>query len=310
MLSPLSKITLPSFAKINWTLRVLGRRPQDGYHEIRTLLQTVTLHDLLTFELVEGSEITVTANRADVPDGAENLAYKAAHFLRDKYAVDYGARISIDKRIPAGGGLGGGSSNAAVTLLALSRLWNLHATFDDLSEIGARLGADVPFFLIGGTAFGEGTGTILRQVKDVVAEHLLIVTPPVHVSTARAYKSLNARVLTNENAEVILPVCDKTVEFSPFSSNALVNDFERAVFQLYPETGVAKKRLGEVKARGALLSGSGASVFAIFDNEADRDAAEVALRAEDRFQVFSCSTIARETYRERLKEAANFLSDK
>src|SRR5262249_39142868 len=149
-------LTLPSFAKINWTLEILGKRP-DGYHEVRTLLQTVSVADDLTFELtVQG--ITVNSDHPEVPCAETNLVNRAAKFLGDFTGAGKGVRVRIAKRLPVAAGLGGGSGNAAVTLLALQKLWDVQVEPRDLFGIAAKLGADAPFFLVGGTGFGVGRG--------------------------------------------------------------------------------------------------------------------------------------------------------
>src|SRR4051794_30813583 len=151
---------LPSFAKINWTLRVLGKR-DDGYHELYTVFQTVSLHDTLEFE--ESDEVTLTCDEGAVPTDERNLVLRAAAALRERSGCSTGARINLSKRIPAPGGLGGGSSNAAVALVGLRRLWGLRASDADLHQILASIGSDVPFFLHGGTAVGTGRGEIIER---------------------------------------------------------------------------------------------------------------------------------------------------
>ncbi|MBA2736003.1 MAG: 4-(cytidine 5'-diphospho)-2-C-methyl-D-erythritol kinase, partial [Pyrinomonadaceae bacterium] len=150
-----NSFTLPSFAKINWYLRVLGKR-DDDFHELCTLFQTVSLHDDLTF--AESDEISLTCDNQAMPIDETNLVVKTAKILREKYAVKSGAAIYLEKRIPAPGGLGGGSSNAAVTLIGLAKLWNIKISSAELLEIGGKIGADVPFFFCGGTALGTGRG--------------------------------------------------------------------------------------------------------------------------------------------------------
>ncbi|HEX5966823.1 MAG TPA: 4-(cytidine 5'-diphospho)-2-C-methyl-D-erythritol kinase [Pyrinomonadaceae bacterium] len=284
-------LKLPSFAKINWTLRIFGRRP-DGYHEVATLLQTISLCDELTFELREDQEISLTCDDADIPVDDPNLVIRAAKALRD----DRGANITLTKRIPAKGGLGGGSSNAAVTLLALNQLWRRELKNADLIKIGATIGADVPFFLIGGSAEARGTGTDLCSVADAPQKHLIVITPNAAVSTADAYASLNRGSLTTSESASILsssfarPVSDDSGQWS------LHNDFEVTIFEIEPEIRRAKMALLEAGARGALLAGSGSSVFGIFDDEAARDRALGELRSEAGWRTFSCRTLSRAEY--------------
>jgi 4-diphosphocytidyl-2-C-methyl-D-erythritol kinase len=273
-------LKLPSFAKINWTLRILGRRP-DGYHEVATLLQSISLCDELTFELREEPGVSLVCDDPFLPVDDSNLIVKAAKALREN---DRGVNISLTKRIPAKGGLGGGSSNAAVTLLALNELWRLELEDSDLRRIASSLGADVPFFLMGGSAEGRGTGTGLRSVDDVEEKHLIVITPNATVSTRDAYAALNRGSLTTSGSAPIL------------SSSSLDNDFEAVIFEIEPEIRRAKSGLLDAGARGALLAGSGSSVFGIFDDEAARDRALVELRSEAGWRVFSCRTVSREEY--------------
>ncbi|HKR01010.1 MAG TPA: 4-(cytidine 5'-diphospho)-2-C-methyl-D-erythritol kinase, partial [Pyrinomonadaceae bacterium] len=197
--------TLPSFAKINWRLKVLGRRA-DGFHELRTIFQTVTLHDKLSFAAREDESLSLTSTSSDIPLDESNLILRAAAALRHRSGIRKGASIHLEKVIPVEAGLGGGSSNAAVTLLGLAHLWGLRTSRRELTEIGANLGADVPFFLTGGTALGTGLGTEVSPLAEVAAEHLLIVKPEAKVQTAEAYKALNSPALTKVDNAFILSI--------------------------------------------------------------------------------------------------------
>ena len=282
-------LKLPSFAKINLTLRILGRRP-DGYHEVATVLQSVSLCDELVFELRDDDRIVLTCDDPSIPVDDTNLIVRAARGLAAKRGVD----IRLTKRIPAKGGLGGGSSNAAVTLLALNRLWRLHR--EDLREIGAQLGADVPFFLNGGTAIGTGIGAQLEELRDVPKQWLIIITPNASVATATAYVALNAPSLTSTDSVSIL----SSSFTEPFSRNSsqwpLHNDFEGVIFEREPEIRRAKEALLAAGAQNALLAGSGSSVFGIFNNAAARDQALDNLRSEVGWRVFACHTLSRSEY--------------
>jgi len=292
-----ARFTLPSFAKINLTLRIHGRRT-DGYHEIETIFQTVSLHDRLTFEARDDARLELLCDAPGIPCDESNLVHRAAVALRERYGVRRGARISLEKRIPAGGGLGGGSSNAAVALVGLARLWKIEADRDALAVIGASLGADVPFFLTGGTSLGTGRGTDIYPLADVPPKQLLLVTPPVEVSTAAAYKSLNAHALTKAVSPVNLTVSRTQAEISGSLHAVLWNDFEPVVYRLYPEIERARDALVAAGASGALLSGSGASVFGLFENVRERNRAQASLRVEAGWQVFACTTLSRSAYAE------------
>lgn len=287
-------LTLPSFAKINWNLRVLGRR-DDGFHELCTVFQTVSLHDDLTFS--EADELILTCDDEKIPTGETNLVVRAARVLQEKFSVQKGARIQLEKRIPAPGGLGGGSSNAAIALLGLRKLWRLEISIEELHEIGAKLGADVPLFLYGGTTLGTGRGTEIVELEDVREENLLIVAPPVDVPTGAAFARLNAPRLTNFDSKSILKICRNEAERLILGQTELKNDFERSVFALEPEIEKVREQLLERGARQAVLSGSGASVFAVFDKQETRQATMKALNEEKNWRMFAVATISRDAYR-------------
>ncbi|HEX4948764.1 MAG TPA: 4-(cytidine 5'-diphospho)-2-C-methyl-D-erythritol kinase [Blastocatellia bacterium] len=259
---------LPSFAKINWTLEILGRRA-DGYHELRTILQTVDVRDQLSFAATE-SGIVLTCDNAEVPCDETNLVYRAAMLLRELTDCDKGAKIDLQKRIPMGAGLGGGSSNAAITLLALLQLWELEVAPRDLFQLGSQLGSDVPFFFLGGTGIGIGRGDEVYPMADVAAEHLLLVNPGVHVPTREIYGNLPSE-LTRSPALNNMPFSLEAAYARMHGAQwQLHNDLERPALALYPLIGQVKQRLSELNATAVLMSGSGATVFAVFESEAAR----------------------------------------
>jgi 4-diphosphocytidyl-2-C-methyl-D-erythritol kinase len=298
--------TLSSFAKINWQLRVLGRRA-DGFHELRTIFQTVTLKDKLTFAARDDDELHLTSDSTDIPLDESNLILRAAVVLRDSRGIRKGASIHLEKNIPMEAGLGGGSSNAAITLIGLAHLWEIEMTKQELTKIGARLGADVPFFLTGGTALGIGLGTEVSSIKEVVAEHLLIVKPVAKVSTAEAYKALNSPALTKVGSDIILSISRADEQFTDSHPIALHNDFEPVVFPLKPEIERAKDALLNSGARSALLAGSGASVFGVFENMEARERALMMLKRESGWRIFPCATLTRHAYLAALGACAQLL---
>ena len=289
-------------AKINWSLRVLGKR-SDGYHEIDSVLQTVSLHDDLTFSHREDSQIILNTDAPDVPHDDTNLIIKAAYALRDFGGVGLGVDVHLTKRIPAQGGLGGASSNAAVTLLALNHLWQLGLQFDDLESIAKRLGSDVPFFLTGGTARATGTGSTITRLPDVEKRHLLIVTPNARVSTPAAYAALKAPSLTTHGSASILSSSFAEPIPGDFDQRALTNDFEGVIFEIEPEIKRVKLALLDAGAQGGLLAGSGSSVFGIFDGKDARERALADLKLEKGWRVFSCETISRQEYSQGLRSS-------
>jgi 4-diphosphocytidyl-2-C-methyl-D-erythritol kinase len=292
-----TSLKLPSFAKINWFLQILGKRP-DSYHEVVTVLQTVSLCDDLTFRIAK--EITLTCDDPGIPTDNSNLIIRAAGALRDCLQQTQGAEITLTKKIPAQGGLGGASSNAAITLMALNALWG-GGSLKRRSGTGepiapSVLGADVPFFFIGGRCIAIGTGTKLLPLPDGPKQHLIIVTPNARISTANAYASLNAGSLTTSDSASILSSSLADLFSADSRQWPLRNDFERVIFEIEPEIERAKMALLEAGARGALLAGSGSSVFGVFDDEAARNRALENLQPEAGWKVFSCHTLSRDDY--------------
>jgi len=289
-----SEFSLPSFAKVNWFLRILGKR-LDGYHELCTLFQTISLHDLLHFE--ESDVLTLTCNGPAIPTDDRNLIIKAAKTLSKVTGNTRQAKIHLEKRIPSPGGLGGGSSNAAVALIGLARLWKLDLDSTELNQIAADLGSDVTFFLQGGTAIGSSRGEVIERVDDIIEPFMLLVTPAVSVPTHEAYERLRHAGLTKEEAESILRVCRFMAESGDLRNRTLLNDLELSVFSAEPEVARVKETLLELGAVQALMSGSGASVFAVFDKEETRQTALKALDIESNWRKFAVATVSRNEYR-------------
>jgi 4-diphosphocytidyl-2-C-methyl-D-erythritol kinase len=286
-------ITLPAFAKINWTLDVVGRR-HDGYHELRTIYQTIGLADRVTVELVDEPGVTATTDGAGVPDGPANLAHRAATAFFAGTGLSFGAKIFVAKEIPAGGGLGGGSADAAVTLLALERLTGRRLPDADRFGLARSLGADVPLFLIGGTVLGVGRGDEVYALEDAPPAHLVVANPGVHVETAAVFRALGPE-LTARNPTAIMLSFLSALRMR--SSPALVgNDLESAVVKDYPGVGAARAALLGAGATRAWMTGSGASVVGIFES------AGAALRAVDELAesglwTRAVETLDRATYR-------------
>jgi 4-diphosphocytidyl-2-C-methyl-D-erythritol kinase len=296
------RVRVPSFAKINWMLEVLGARP-DGYHEVRAVLQTIDLTDVLDVERTE-EEIEVLCAHPDVSEGEANLVFRAAHLLRRAKGVKAGARIRIEKRIPVAAGLGGGSSNAAVALLALARLWGVALEVGEQLELGGALGSDVPFFLLGGTALGIGRGDEVYPLPEVRASLLVLANPGFPISTAWAYRQLTKRGPVG-NISVCSRVWHRAVregEPPPLSEIVVGNAFEEIVRERYPELARGLDRMRELGAVAVGLSGSGPTIFGVFDSES------AAIRAEAAFATLGwwrarTRTVSRRQYWERLSAA-------
>jgi 4-diphosphocytidyl-2-C-methyl-D-erythritol kinase len=303
----LESFTLPSFAKINLALHVLGRRP-DGYHELYTVFQTISLQDRLTFSHSADDRISLTCDNQGIPVDKDNLIMRAAKSLRERFDVKSGMSIHLEKRIPWSAGLGGGSSNAAIALLGLAKLWEIDITKHDLEQIGATIGADVPFFFTGGTALGTGLGTMISPLADAPPAYLVVVKPDVEVSTAKAYESLNLPALTKTECDTILSSSCLSTDFSDLLYTGLKNDFESVIFGLYPEIMRARDGLLNQGARNALLAGSGASVFGVFDSVDAQESAEAVLQRQEGWRAIKCATLSRESYLKDLGECAKLVA--
>ena len=257
-----SSIQIRSYAKINWALDVLFKRP-DGYHQIRTIFQTVSLYDRLRVTETDRN-IEIVCNDPRVPCDETNLAHKSAALLREATGTSKGARIDIEKNIPVAAGLGGGSSNAAVTLMALVKLWEVELEEHEMIRLAASLGSDVPFFLAGGTALGIGRGEDVYPIEQARSDYLLLVNPGFAVSTRDAYENLSR--LTTSEASSRIPFtlrAARGIRELPLEAS---NDLEEVVLGVHPEIAEVKRRLVSLGARHALMSGSGATVFGVFDN--------------------------------------------
>jgi 4-diphosphocytidyl-2-C-methyl-D-erythritol kinase len=282
-----------AYAKVNLGLEVLSRRT-DGYHEIRTILQTVDLFDRLSFELRD-SGLELACDDPSLPSGEENLVVRAARLLAEEVGETRGARIELEKAIPAGRGLGGGSSDAAVTLLALNAIWQAQLTDIDLSRLAARIGMDVPFFLLGGTALGIGRGEEVYPLECLTELPIVLILPDFAISTAQAYSNL---ILTKR--EPSLKLRDLALSYLGGRKEllGLVNDLEFATLDYAPAIREYKESLLELGADVSLMSGSGSAVFGIFSDEAV--ARSAANQLENRgIRAIATSTLTRRTYKER-----------
>lgn len=257
----MKSLTLKAPAKINYLLDVIGRRP-DGYHDLRMVMQRVNLCDEITVTLADNPEIAVTCGKNGVPDGPGNIAWKAARVMLDLAGTGQGAAISITKNIPVAAGLGGGSSDAASVLMGMNELLGLGLPDQRLMEIGVKLGADVPFFIFKKTALAEGIGEQLTAMPAMPKAWVLLVNPGVHVSTAWVYKNLQ---LTNEKELAKLPKFFSSIEDI---CKILSNDLEAVTIPSFPVIAEIRDKMLQNGALGAMMSGSGPTVFGIYRDEA------------------------------------------
>ena len=288
-MSAVRRVRLRALAKLNLDLRVLGKRT-DGYHELRTIFQTISLADSLEIAFTPGRKTSVGLDDSlGIPD---NLVARAAHAVLDATKSSGRVEMKLSKRIPMGAGLGGGSSDAAAVLLALPVLAGRRVELAKLSELAQQLGSDVSFFLLGGTAAGIGRGTELFPLPDGAAQRALVVAPGVHVSTAQAYRDLSPCLTTESQQNKIFSfqsqVWGRSVEWLPR------NDFEEVVFPQHPSLPAIKKRLLRAGASVALMTGSGSALFGLFS---DRNRISVALQSLVAYQTFPVSFVTRSGYR-------------
>jgi len=294
MPAPSRRARLRSLAKLNLSLLVLHKRV-DGYHELRTVFQTISLADAIDIEFTPGRGRTVELeSELDIPD---NLIVRAASLLMGELKIRGRARFRLRKNIPMGGGLGGGSSNAAAVLLALPVLAGVPAGLAKLTSLGEQLGADVPFFLHGGTALGVGKGTELYPLPEVPERPALVVAPSIHVATAGAYRALD-RSLTEDampgRMNSLQGFLWREGDSAPAGAWDGGNDFETVVFRQHPLLGTIKRKLKRAGASLALMTGSGSAVFGVFDSVAGRDRARTLFGRE---LVYPVKLVNRRSYR-------------
>jgi 4-diphosphocytidyl-2-C-methyl-D-erythritol kinase len=289
---------MASFAKINLGLEVLGLR-QDGYHELRTIFQTIDLRDDLELR-ARGADVRVECDHPAVPSGEQNLAWRAATELRRYANRAEGVEIRITKRIPVAGGLGGGSSNAAAVLVGLDRLWRLGLGPAGLHPIARRLGADVPYFLVGGTALGLGRGDEVYPLWRQVRGHVVVVDPGRPLSTAAVFRRLDTSLTPRENGNRIFRFISRDLEGEGTAFPILANDLEEAALEEAPDLAEQVRRIRGILVRegavSASLSGSGSSFFGLFDDPQRARRAHAALAAEG-LRAFRGRTLSLDQYR-------------
>ena len=276
-----------SFAKINLGLQILNKR-QDGYHNLHSLFVEINLADEIVFTPSDRFHLTAEGQEsAEIPLDETNLISKAYKLIKSRMkSIPTEYTIHLNKIIPVGGGLGGGSSNAAIVLTALNQLWRLNLKIDELEQAGTSLGADVPFFIRGGLQLVEGIGEIFCTINPAPLKNLkfLLVIPPIQISTSWAYRALNKTLQPDKSHPKFSPL-SKPMKWELFD-----NDFERVIRKTYPEVGKIKENLQSAGALYAGLSGSGSTVFGVFDN---LQKAEAILGNFSQYQTFLTSPVIR-----------------
>lgn len=276
----MNTLAIPSPAKINLFLKVVGRRP-DGYHEIITLLSRISLFDTVLLAFDQAS-ISVECSHPKVPEDRNNLAHQAASLFLDALSTQEGVGIFIDKQIPVAAGLGGGSSNAAAVLMGLNQHYRFPFSNQELMEIGLKVGADVPFFLFRHVAIARGIGDDLQVYEGLPPLSVVLVCPRFEVPTVSVYKNLNLR-LTN---------CEKNFKNRSLKQDFsrvrhfLYNDLEQVTIGKFPEIKSIKRALLDLGAEIALMSGSGPSVFGLFEDAHQATKANHSIRQRGRWNTF------------------------
>lgn len=259
----MEKIILESYGKINLSLDVLGKR-KDGYHELNTIMQEIELKDTIILE-EKATGIKIQSNDKNLPLDNTNLVYKAWEKIMDKVGENRGISITIDKKIPLAAGLAGGSSNAASVLKGLNQLWNLKLSKEELMDMGLEIGADVPFCITGGTAWARGIGEKLTRLKPFSDKMLLLANPGIFVSTKKVYNNLDLNQMGNINIEKIIYFIEEE-DLLKLGQN-MANTMEKTVIKKYPIIAQIKKDMLKYGALGSLMSGSGPTVFGLFDDK-------------------------------------------
>lgn len=278
-------IKLKAYAKINLGLDVVRKR-EDGYHEVRMIMQTIGLYDKLSMNATNNSSIKVKTNLHYLPTDNNNLVYKAATLIREKYDIKEGIYINLEKKIPVAAGMAGGSSDAAATLIGMDRLFGLNISREELMELGLKLGADVPYCILRGTALSEGIGEILTPLPPFPQCHVLIVKPAINVSTKYVYENLHLdETIVHPDIDGII----KEIEVQNLygATKLFGNVLETVTEKNYPIIKEIKECMLEYGAICSLMSGSGPTVFGLFDNAKD---------AQNAFYQFKVGDLGKQVY--------------
>ena len=260
----MNKLTLEARAKINLTLDIVNKR-DDGYHDVSMVMQTISLCDTLHFKVIERG-IKLNSNNLRLPKDERNIIYKSAKLLLEQTKVDKGIEVYVEKRIPVAAGLAGGSSNAACTIIALNKLWNLNLENEDLLDIGLKIGADVPFCMIEGTALAEGVGEILTNLDPLPKLYVVLVKPSIRISTPWAYSLVNIKSIKNhpENIKMVEGI---QAGDAHLITSKMRNVFEDFIFKKYPRLTDIKEKMIRLGALNSLMSGSGPTIYGLFEDE-------------------------------------------
>ncbi len=270
---------IKAYAKINLGLDIIGRR-EDGYHLLRMVMQSIGLADRLVISNNNTGKIRIRTNLEYLPTGPKNLVYRAAELICGEYGIKDGIDVSIDKRIPVAAGLAGGSSDAAAAIIALDSLFELGMSTADMCRLGTSIGADVPFCIMGGTALAEGIGEVLTPLPAMPECHILLVKPGFGISTKDAYRAVDARPIEQHpDIDAIVNALGRG-DLGDICSH-MGNVLESVSCPDHPAIGQIKARMREYGAKNAMMSGSGPTVFGIFDDRAAAQRAYIDLKGSE-----------------------------
>jgi len=284
----MNDISVKALAKINLGLDVLRRR-EDGYHEVCMVMQTIHLYDRLDIVKNQSGEITMETNLAFLPTNENNLVYKAAKLLCDEFGIKDGIHVNLQKRIPVAAGMAGGSTDAAAVLYGVNKIFDLGLTTEQLMQRGVKIGADVPYCIMRGTALAEGIGEKLTQLPPMVKCPVLIAKPAINVSTKFVYENLKLDTVTHPDMQQLIAAI-KGKDLHSVASN-MGNVLESVTIPAYPVIADIKECMMNHGAVGAMMSGSGPTVFGLFENEKTAEAAYEAIKKTDLAKQVYLTTI-------------------
>ena len=264
----MSSIELKSRAKINLSIDVLGKR-EDGYHLVEMIMQTIDLYDLIEINEKDNDQITIKSTSDEIPLDCNNLVYKAANLIKKTFNINKGVEIHIKKNIPVAAGMAGGSSNAAAVLVGLNKLWNLNLSNQQLEKIGLKLGADVPFCINGGAVLASGIGEELTLIKGLTKDVcILVCKPDLFVSTKEVYECIDSKDIDKRPNNKFLIECLKNEDTRQLAEN-MFNVLEGVTMDKHPVIQQIKDIMTNNRALGAMMSGSGPTVFGLYENRED-----------------------------------------
>ncbi len=259
----MNEIKLKAYAKINLSIDIISKR-SDNYHNVEMIMQQIDLHDVITIKKNSLNKINIISENKDIPFDNNNIAYKVARYILDNYNISTGIDIYIEKNIPIAAGLAGGSSDAAAVIKGMNKLFSLNLSIDTMKEIGVKFGADIPFCIEGGACIATGIGEKLKKIEPLNA-YILLIKPDINVSTKEVYENLDLSSIKNHpNTNRIVDLIKKDKKY--LLKNEMYNVLEEVTIKMHPEIKSIKEKMYNEKAIVSMMSGSGPTVFGIYDD--------------------------------------------